>query len=187
AAGALAVVLTGALAPALAQSELVRAGQQVDGKLTETLSSKTNHDGDHFTLTPHNGFFVKSPFPSGSVIEGHLEDVSAAGPTHKATMTIVIDDVKYPDGTTYPFHAQLKELKLEQPKTHMLRDTGVIVGSAVAGHFVSNKTGHKGGTLVGAAAGVALVSALKSDIVIKSGTLIRLRATEPFSATTTSS
>ncbi len=52
---------------------------------------------------------------------------------------------------------------------------GVIVGSAVVGHIASKKTGMHGGTLAGAAAGFAIVSAMKSDITIKPGTIVKLK------------
>ena len=51
----------------------------------------------------------------------------------------------------------------------------MIVGSAVAGHIVSKKTGVGGGTLAGAAAGFAIVSAMKSDLTIKPGTIVKLK------------
>jgi hypothetical protein len=94
----------------------------------------------------------------------------------KASMSIIIDDIKLPDGTIIsPVQIGLKSLKDLEPKTHKLRDSAIIVGSAVTGHIVSKKTGKNGGTLAGAATGFALVNTMKSNIVIKRGTLIRMK------------
>jgi hypothetical protein len=60
-----------------------------------------------------------------------------------------------------------------------MRDTALLIGGAVAGHIVSKKTGHGGGTFAGAAAGFALASSLKSNIVVKKGTIIELKLVRP--------
>ncbi len=172
------VVLAGACAvsiPAAADSVLVKNGTQIDAVLNQTLSSKTSHTGDTFTLTEKDTFFHRNPAISGAAIEGHLENVTPAGPTHKATMTIVFDDMKLANGTTVAFPATLKSLSTFEPKTHHIRDLGLIVGAAVAGHMMA-KTHHGG--LAGAAAGFALASSLKSDIVVKQGTLVKLKSTQ---------
>jgi hypothetical protein len=172
------VVLTGAFAttnPAAADTVLVKKGTQVDGILQQRLSSKTSHDGDTFTLTEKDTFFHKNSTISGVTIEGHVENVSPAGPTHKASMTIVFDDAKLSNGTTVAFPATLKSLSTEEPHTHHIRDVGLIIGGAVAGHMMAKQ--HHGG-VAGAAAGFALASSLKSDIVIKQGTLVKLKMTQ---------
>jgi hypothetical protein len=160
--------------PATAQTVILKKGTQIDGTLQQTLSSKTSHTGDTFTLTEKDTFFHKNAPISGATIDGHVENVSPAGPTHKATMTIVFDDIKLPDGTTAAFPASLKSLSTFEPHTHHIRDLGLIVGGAMAGHMVAKS--HHGG-LAGAAAGFALASSLKSDIVVKSGTLVKLKLT----------
>jgi hypothetical protein len=160
---------------------LAHKGAQLDGTLNDTLDSGKDQSGKTFTLTEHEGIFVKNPALKGATIDGHIENVSAADglKMHKASMSIVIDDIKMPDGSVItPVAIGVKSLKELEPKTHHLRDSAVIVGSAVAGHVVSDKTGHKGGTLAGAATGFALVNTMKSNIVLKRGTLIRLRVNQ---------
>jgi len=160
---------------------LAHKGAQLDGTLNETLDSGKDQSGKTFTLTEHEGIFVKNPPLKGATIDGHLENVTPANGTklQKASMSIVIDDIKMPDGTIIsPVQIGIKSLKDLEPKTHKLRDSAIIVGSAVAGHFVSKKTGKKGGTLAGAATGFALVNTMKSNIVLKRGTLIRMRVNE---------
>lgn len=174
------ITLNPAMSPAQT-TVLAHKGAQLDGTLNDTLDSGKDQSGETFTLTEHEGIFVKNPALKGATIDGHIENVSAADglKMHKASMSIVIDDIKMPDGSVItPVAIGVKSLKELEPKTHHLRDSAVIVGSAVAGHVVSDKTGHKGGTLAGAATGFALVNTMKSNIVLKRGTLIRLRVNQ---------
>jgi hypothetical protein len=164
---------------------LVHKGAQIDGTLNETLDSGKDPSGTTFTLTEREGWFVKNPAIKDATIEGHIENVKPADGIkfQKATMNIVIDDIKLTDGTVIqPVALGLKSVKEVEPKTHKLRDSAVIVGSAVTGHFISKKTGHNGGTLAGAAAGFALVNTMKSNIVLKKGTLIRLKTSADIDA-----
>lgn len=158
---------------------LVAKGAEVDGALQQALSSKTNQNGDHFTLTQKDTFFHHKPQLRGAVIDGHVENVSPAGPGKKATLNLVFDDIQLADGSTIPIQAKLISLKDVEPQTHKIRDTGIILGSAFTGHLVSKHTGKNGGTLAGAAAGVALVATLKDDIKVRRGTTLRLRLLQP--------
>jgi hypothetical protein len=154
---------------------LTKKGAEIDTKTTTEISSKTSHTGDTFELPVTDTLFHHRPELKGAAIEGHLENVVAASPTHKAAMNIIFDDIKFPSGSTEPISVALKNVSDFEPKTHHIRDVGIIIGSAVAGHIASKKLGHGGGTILGAGAGFAIVSGLKSDIVIKRGTLVRLR------------
>jgi hypothetical protein len=154
---------------------LVHRGTLVAGQLQQTLDSKTAHDNDTFTLIEKDTFFHKNPALHGGTIEGHVEDVTPASATHKATMNVIFDDVRLPDGTVAPIHVKITSITLFAPKTHHIRDAALILGGAVGGHILSKKTGHHGGTLAGAAAGFALASSLKSNIVVRRGTLIKMR------------
>jgi hypothetical protein len=153
---------------------LTKKGSEVDVRVLTAFSTKTSHAGDPFAMTETDLIFVHHPELKGATIEGHLEDVVPAGPTRKASMNVIFDDIKFADGRTEPISVAVKNMSAFEPKTHHLRDMGVIVGSAVVGHIVSKQTGHGGGTLAGAAAGFALVSAMKSDVTIKRGTIVKL-------------
>lgn len=161
---------------ASAQTVVMKSGAVVETRLDQPLSSKTNHSGDTFTIHPISTLFHRHDELKGTVIDGHIENVTPAGPTHKATMTLIFDDIQFADGHKAPVAFVLNNMKMEEPKTHHVRDVGIIVGSAVAGKMLSNKTGHKGGTLAGAAAGFAIASSMKSDIKINKGTQIELKA-----------
>ena len=162
-----------------APAVLVARGAEVDGALQQALTSKTNQTGDRFTLAQRDTFFHRKPQLKGAVIDGHVENVSPAGAGKKATMSLVFDDIQLVDGTVIPISAKLISLKEIEPKTHKLRDAGIIMGTAVTGHFVSKSSGKKGGTLAGAAAGVALVATLKDDIKVNKGTVLRLELLKP--------
>ena len=143
------------------------------------ISTKTSQNGDAFKLAVTDLLFVHHPELKGAVIDGHLESVSKAGPTHKASLSVIFDDITFADGKSEPIAVAVKNMSAFEPHTHHIRDVGIIVGSAVVGHIASKKTGHGGGTLAGGAAGFALVSAMKSDIVIKPGTIVKLRLQQP--------
>ena len=168
-----ALTSLGAVAvPVRADTVLATRGTQIDGTLTQTLNSKTNHDGDTFSLTQKNTFFHHNAALAGATIDGHLENVTPAGPTHKATMNIIFDDVKLSDGNTIPVKATVSDIK---PPTHHIRDAGLIVGGAVAGHMLGNHMHKQHGGLAGAAAGFALVTTMKSDIQVKTGTIVKMK------------
>jgi hypothetical protein len=150
-------------------------GAIFDGKINTELSSKTSQNGDPFTLTITGSLFHPHKELQGAVIDGHVENVTPASATHKATMNLIFDDITFADGTKQPISVVVNKLSIIEPKTHHIRDVGLIVGGAVAGHIVSKKTGHGGGTLAGAAAGFALASSMKSDIDIKPGTIVQLK------------
>ena len=174
----MAAALASNALPSLADqtTTVIKKGTEIDAVLVQTLSSKTNHNGDKFTLTPKDGFWHKNPPQlKGSAIEGHLENVTPASPTHKATMTAIVDDVRLVSGQVLPLPVKLVSFTVFEPKTHHVRDAGIIIGGYIAGHMAAGKS-HGG--LAGAAAGVVLVSTLKSDITAKAGTVVKLKLTE---------
>ncbi len=171
---AFALAALGSTSVLHAQTVVAKQGTIMNAAIGQTLSSKTSQNGDKFTLSEKNTFFHHDAALDGVVIDGHVENVSPASPTHKATMSLIFDDAQLPDGKTVPFSAQLVSLKAVEPHTHHVRDVGLIVGGAVVGHMFAKQ--HHGG-LAGGAAGFALASSLKSDIKVKSGTVVKLRLT----------
>ncbi|HKW44446.1 MAG TPA: hypothetical protein VJN22_02250 [Candidatus Eremiobacteraceae bacterium] len=157
---------------------LATRGTEVDAVVQRELSSAKDKQGDAFTMVEKDTFFHKNPALRGATIDGHVENVSAASPLHNATMTVVFDDVRLPDGSTAPIHSSIISMGDFEPKGHTMRNIGIVVGAAVAGHMLAKKTGNHMGTLAGAAAGVALASSLKSNIDVKTGTVVRLRLTD---------
>jgi hypothetical protein len=175
-----AAALAALTLPVLADSVIAPKGAEFEATLDRELNTKALHDGDTFTLTEHEGWFHKAP-PGlkGAKIDGHVENVSPAKMGHGASMSVFFDDVKTADGATAPIDAKVTSSKALEPKSHHLRDVGLIVGGAVTGHIVSKRTGVKHGTLAGAAAGFALATSLKSDIDVKRGTILHLKLNAP--------
>ncbi len=175
-----AAALIAAAGPVLAQSAFAPAGAQFEARLDRELNTKRLHDGDTFTLTEHEGFFHKAP-PAlkGAKIDGHVEHVSAARPGHAATLNLILDDIVMADGTKAGIDAQVTSIKEFEPHKHLLRDSALVLGGAVAGHITGNKHGVKHGGVLGAGAGLALATTLKSDIVVKRGTILHLKLLEP--------
>lgn len=172
-----------AAGPVLAQStaagpNTIIAGTVIETQIDRTVNSKTNKNGDQFAFVPKvGGFFHKNPNMGGCVFVGHLENVTPAGPTHKATMSAILDGVQCPGQQgLQPMRLQLQSAKEFEAKNHIMRDTALVVGGAVAGHMVA---GQSHGGLAGAGAGVALASTMKSDINIKKGTVMTVKTLEP--------
>ena len=157
----------------------VAAGTAYYGKLQAPIGSKTSHDGDTFALAETDTFLHKDPALHGAVVEGHLANVSAAGPARSPSMTLVFDDIKLPDGTKSPVDVQLVSVNAFEPRTHHLRTIGMMIAGAMAGHAVASKTGHSHGGLVGAAAGYVLSQELKTDISVPAGSVIELKFKSP--------
>jgi hypothetical protein len=152
---------------------IVAVGTKYYGKLETPISSKTSKAGDTFALdeTRSSDAALK-----GAIIDGHLEDVQAAGRMRNPKMTIVFDDIRLPDGTKAPVDVQLVTLQAFSPKTHHLRTIGMMIGGAVAGHIAARQ---RHGALMGAAGGYALSQTLKTDIVVPAGTTLEVRFKSP--------
>lgn len=154
---------------------IAAVGTDFYGKLQQPIGSKISKDGDKFTLVETDTFLHKYPALHGAVVDGHLDNVHAAGPLRKPEMTIVFDDIKLPDGTMAPVDVQLISMGAFEPKTHHLRTIGLMIAGAMAGHAVAKHTGTSHAGLMGAVAGYALSQSLKTDISVPKGTVIELK------------
>lgn len=163
---------TNAAAPAPGAVVLVTSGTTVKTKLQQEISSKKNHSGDKFTLAVQNS--SKAPSLDGAVIEGHLENVTAAGMGHKPSMTVVFDDIRTADGTTAPIAVQIVNTNAFNAKTHHMRTIGMMIGGSIAGHAMAGK--HHGG-LAGATGGYLLSQQMKTDVDVRPGTVIVVKFT----------
>ncbi len=165
--------------PAPGGATVVAAGTDFYGRLQQTISTKTSHDGDTFTLVQTDTFLHKNPALHGSVIDGHLENVRSAGEMRNPALTIVFDDIRMADGTKAPVDVKLLSMKAFEPKTHHLRTLAMMAGGAIAGHEVAKHTGKHHGGLMGAAGGYVLSQTLKTDISVPAGTVLEVRFQQP--------
>jgi len=89
-----------------AQEIITRRGAEIEGKFVTSISSKTDHRGDAFTLDVKHAF-GKSSIPSGSVIEGHIVSVLRATRRHRARMELSLDDLKTPRAQAVPLRLEI--------------------------------------------------------------------------------
>lgn len=155
---------------------LVPAGVVYFGKLAQPIDTKTSNDNDTFSLDE-----VRSSDKSltGATIDGHLENVRAAGPMRKPSLTLVFDDIRMADGTKAPVNLQLISTGRFNPTTHHLRTIGLMIGGAVAGHEAAKRAGMGHGALMGAAGAYVLSQQLKTNISLPAGSVVELKFVSP--------
>jgi hypothetical protein len=169
-------VSSGANAPTAGATVLVPAGVIFYGKLGQPIDTKTSKDNDTFALDE-----VRSSDKSltDATIDGHLENVGAAGPMRKPTLTLVFDDIRMPDGTKAPVNVQLLSTGEFNPKTHHLRTIGLMIGGAIAGHEAARRMRSRHGALLGAAGGYVLSQQLKTNVSVPAGSVVELKFVSP--------
>jgi len=163
------------------QSTTVPAGTTFDAKLQEEISTSKDHNQERFTLLEQQPLIGGNQLLKGAQIEGHLEDVVQAARGKKASLHLVFDDIVLKDGTTLPIDATLVNPNLEtKTQGHLLRNAGVILGGAVAGHFLGKRTGISHGAAAGAtvASGYVLLSP-GGEVLLKRGTDFKLKLNSP--------
>jgi hypothetical protein len=155
---------------------LVPVGVVYYGKLEQPIDTKTSKDNDAFALGE-----VRSSDKSltDATIDGHLENVSAAGTMRKPSLTLVFDDIRMADGTKAPVNVQLISTGQFNPKTHHLRTIGLMIGGAITGHEAAKRTGMGHGALLGAAGAYVLSQQLKTNISVPAGSVVELKFVSP--------
>jgi hypothetical protein len=166
---------------AIQKTTTIPAGTEFDAKLQEDLSTKKNRDRDRFVLKVQKPLFGGVPLLVGTQVEGHLEQVVKAAKGQKAKMSLVFDDIVFKNGSRQAIGATLQDPKVQtKTKGTFLRNTGIILGGAVAGRYLGKKTGLPLGTTGGVAAATAFVlNSPGGEVVIKKGTKLQLKLTQP--------
>jgi hypothetical protein len=163
------------------QQAIVPAGTTLDTIIQQDLSTGKNSNNERFTLKVKEG---DKTFKD-AIIEGHLEDVVKAARGKKASLHLVIDDIVLKDGAGYPIDATLVNTQIEtKTKGKFIQNAGIILGGAVAGRFLGDKTKFKHGTLAGGTAATAFVlSSPGGEVVLKKGTKVKLKLKTAFNTT----
>jgi hypothetical protein len=166
---------------AIQKTTTIPAGTEFDAKLQEDLSTKKNRNQDRFTLRVQKPLFGGVPLLNGTQVEGHLEQVVKAAKGQKAKMSLVFDDIVFKNGSRQPIGVTLQNSKVQtKAKGTFLRNTGIILGGAVAGRYLGKKTGLPLGTTGGVAAATAFVlNSPGGEVVIKKGTKLQLKLNKP--------
>ncbi len=170
----------------LAKSTAIASGTTFDTTLQQELSSGRNKDGDPFTLKVNTGWFGGDSVLKGAQVKGHLEGVKKAARGQKASLRLVFDEIVLKNGDRYPADVALVDTRIEsKTQGQFIKNTAIILGGAVAGRFVGNRTGFKqGGGLAGAAAATAYVlSSPGGEVVLKKGNHVRLKFKSAFNPT----
>ena len=159
----------------------IAAGTTFKGTLQEEISTGKNKNQDRFTLRIKNGSVGKNAALKDAEIHGHLEDVVKAERGKKASLHLVFDDVTLKDGAQLPLDVTLLNTEVEtKTKGKFLQNAGLVLGGAVAGHFLGNKAKFKHGALAGGAAAAAFVlSSPGGEVVVKKGTDVQLKLKSP--------
>lgn len=159
------------------QQASVPAGTSFDTILQEELSTGKNHEQDRFTLRTKTSLLGGNPTLKDAVIQGHLEDLVKAARGQKASVHLVFDDIVLKDGGVYPLNVTLVNTQVEtKTQGKFIQNAGIILGGAVAGHFLGNKANFKHGALAGGAAATAFaLSSPGGEVVLKKGTDLKLK------------
>jgi hypothetical protein len=175
--GAMTTTSNNKLATAGTGTIVAPAGITIETDLQQELSTGKNLNNDKFTAKIRNGFVGKYPALKDAVVEGHLENVSKATKGKKATFNLFFDAIKLKNGDLLPIDATLVNTQVEsKTKGQFLKNTGIILGGAVAGHFAGKQADFKNGAAAGAAAATAFVlSSPGGEVVLKKGTDLQLK------------
>jgi hypothetical protein len=186
--GLLTLIVPLLIAPtAIAQSKAIQktttipAGTKFEAKLQEDLSTAKNRDQDRFLLRVQKPIFGGVALLKDTQVQGHLEQVVKAAKGQKAKMNLVFDDIVFKNGSRSPLSVTLLNSKVQtKTKGTFLRNTGIIVGGAVAGRYLGKKTGLPLGTTGGIAAATAYVlNSPGGEVVVKRGTKLELKLNKP--------
>ena len=161
--------------------------------LNESLTSRATQQNDRFTLT------VNSPSQyQGAVIEGHVSSTDQSGRlTGRTRMTLSFDQVRLPDGGTYPFAGYLTEVRSRNGNSLQVDNEGTIqsgnqttkteeraaIGTGIGAIIGAIAGGGKGaaiGALLGAGGGAGSVYAQGTEnLDLAAGTQMRVQVTGP--------
>ena len=161
--------------------------------LNEFLSSRGTQPNDRFTLT------VNSPSQyQGAVIEGHVSSTDQSGRlTGRTRMTLSFDQVRLPNGGTYPFAGYLTAVRNTNGDVLQVDNEGTIqsgnqttrteeraaIGTGIGAIIGAIAGGGKGaaiGALLGAGGGAGSVYAQGAEnLDLAAGTQMRVQVTGP--------
>jgi hypothetical protein len=181
---------------ATAAKNSVPAGSVLHCRLTETLSTFMNSEGDAFTANVSEPVMIdgREVIPAGAKIEGRISQLQRPGRIRGVgEMRLTAEKVVLPDGATYPLSAILAAVYGAEAKVHgeegqvkgpnSRRRTVEEVGAGMGGGgLIGTIFGGFTGTLVGGAIGGAagFVDTMRkrgSDLALPTGTQLNYQLT----------
>ena len=167
---------------ATSETFIVPDGTSLVGELNNPLSTKTNKNGDRFTLT------VTEPSQyAGAIIDGYVNNVKRSGKlTGRSEMTFNFDAIRLKNGRTYKFAGIVESLRTTDNETVKVDNEGAIkeaetrtstTGKRAA---VGTAVGAIIGAIIGAGAGAGSVYIQgRDDLELTKGAEMKLRASAP--------
>ena len=162
-----AVVLIAAPLSGKAADVNLPAGSTLDATLQSEINTKTAQNGQRFRMKT----------ASGSIIYGHLSEVSAATPTKKAHVKFNFDLIQFDDGTRAPLSASLQGIT-QKKNINYVTGAGEALGGMIVGNILGKKLGTNVGGLVGLAGGALLASNTAYNIDIPAGAAAKITLTK---------
>jgi hypothetical protein len=181
---------------AAAAKNSVPAGSVIHCRLTQTLSTFMNAEGDPFTANVSEPVMIdgQEVIPVGAKIEGRIAQLQRPGRIRGVgEMRLVADKVVMPDGSTYPLSAILAAIYGAEAKVHgeeglvkgpnsRLRTAEEVGAGMGGGGLIGTLFGGFTGTLVGGAIGGAagFVDTMRkrgTDLALPTGTQLNYQLT----------
>lgn len=191
----LAVLLaTFGVSTALAESYSIPSGTTVHCRVTQTLTTGLNHQGDSFTAAVSEPVVMdgRDVVPVGSTIEGRIAQLAKPGRVKGVgEMRLLAERIAFPDGKSYPVNALLvstygasgarvvgQEGQMKGPSSRR-KTFGEIGGLAAGGGLAGLIFSHPvlGLTVGGAAGFVDRARKRGKDLILPSGTQLNYQLT----------
>ena len=159
---------------------IIPAGQEIDVRLQERLSSETAQVEDRFEATTVADLFRGNEvlIPAGSVLRGVVRSVQPATRTNRrAEMTVSFDQITV-RGRTYPMRGTITEaiqgegIKGEAGRIGAGAGVGAIIGGIIGG-----VRGALLGVLIGGGGTIAATEG--KEVTLDPGTILRVRLDTP--------
>ena len=161
-------------------SSSIPAGQEIDVRLQNELTSDTAQVEDRFEATTVVDMYEGNRvlIPAGSVVRGVVSSVNRASRTdRKGSLTVSFDQVTV-NGRTYPMRGVVTQaIESEGIKGEIGRiGAGSAVG-AIIGGIIGGVKGALIGVLIGG--GGTMVATEGKDVTLPAGTILRVRLDSP--------
>ncbi|HEY7055525.1 MAG TPA: hypothetical protein VH458_03330 [Vicinamibacterales bacterium] len=158
----------------------IPAGQQLDARLDQQLSSDTAQVEDRFTATTVADLYQDDEvlIPAGSSLRGVISSVQKATRTQRKGMLTVAFDQITVKGRTYPMHGTVTQaLQSEGIKGEVGKiGAGSAVG-AIIGGIIGGGKGALLGVLIGGGGTIAATEG--KDVTLDPGTILRVQLDDP--------
>ncbi len=192
----LCVSLLQAESPELTNKYTVPAGTTLHCRLTQTVSTKTNIQGDSFVARVSEPLLLdsKEVVPVGATLEGRIARLDRPGRVKGVgQMRLVADKLTFPDGRSFPLNALLLSVYdaedarvvgsegMVKGRSSRREDTEEIAGGTIVGGLVGLIFSHPvvGGVIGGTAGVVDRLRRRGMDLSLPSGTQLNYQLTHP--------